>query len=82
MPPDGSDERTLRRVKNLLWDNQHPKKSPLLGILLSRTVCALGHEVAAMHHEPWDEPWLACPVCGARFVPVSSMADDYDVVRI
>lgn len=65
-----------------LYDERHPKRSPMLGRFLSATVCAIGHRVVVMELDAWDEPWLACSVCGARFVPESLMADDYDVVQI
>ncbi|QLD84631.1 hypothetical protein HWV23_02800 [Natronomonas halophila] len=65
-----------------LYNECHPLRSPILGRFLSATVCALGHEVVVMKLDTWDEPWLACSVCGARFAPESIMADDYDVVKI
>lgn len=69
-------------ITDYLHDEEHPRRSPLLGIILSRTVCAAGHNVKEMELDTWDEPWLACSTCGARFLPVSVMADDYDVVEV
>jgi hypothetical protein len=69
-------------LKNLLVDKKHPKGSPLLGRFISSTVCSLGHNIVIMEHESWDEDWLTCSVCGARFIPASMIGEDTEVVRI
>lgn len=69
-------------MSGLLYDSKHPLRSPLLGRITSATLCAMGHTVVEMDHEEWDDTWLACAVCGARFVPLEAMADDYEVVEI
>lgn len=79
---DAESPDRIEWLKALLHDESHPKGSPLLGLILSRTVCAVGHDVVEMEIEAWDQPWLACPCCGARFLPVDAMADDYDVVKV
>lgn len=66
----------------LVRDKNHPRGSPLLGKILSRTVCALGHEIVIMDMDTWDEKWLACSVCGARFMPADMIDDDTDIVKI
>ena len=70
------------RLPNWLADSAHPLGSPLLGRLTSATVCALGHEVVEMDHPEWDESWVACAVCGARFMPASFIDEDTEVVRV
>jgi len=56
-------------MKNLLYWKKHPKKSPLLGWIINHTLCILGHELVIMELENWDEAWVACARCGARFIP-------------
>lgn len=65
-----------------LYDPKHPRKSPVLGRFLSRSLCRLGHSVVEMELDSWDEPWLACSVCGARFFPAEAISDETDVVYI
>lgn len=67
---------------NELRDDKHPKGSPILGRILSATACRLGHNVVVMELDTWDEPWFACSVCGARFLPEDALSDDTEVVAI
>lgn len=62
-----------------VYDPAHPHRSPLLGRFLSATLCTFGHSVVVMDHDPWDQTWLACSVCGARFMPAAILADDAEV---
>jgi hypothetical protein len=63
-------------LREWLYDPAHPLGSPALGRFVSLTLCALGHNVVVMDSETWDEPWLACSVCGARFLPESMLSDE------
>jgi len=60
----------------ILYDPAHPLRSPLLGKIVSRTACALGHKIVIMDHERWDESWMACATCGARFATESMLTAD------
>lgn len=70
------------RLHKYVYDREHPLRSPALGSLISRTLCLLGHRISVMELESWDEPWLACSVCGARFMPADVITDDTEVVKI
>ena len=65
-------------MSDLLYDSAHPLRSPLLGRVVSSTLCVLGHNVVVMNHEEWDEEWLACATCGARFMPTSMLSESDD----
>jgi hypothetical protein len=54
-----------------LYDPKHPLKSPILGRLVSKTVCAMGHDFVMMELDTWEEPWITCSICGARTIPKS-----------
>lgn len=70
-------------LRKLIRDKKHPKGSPLLGKLLSATACAMGHgQLVMMESDQWDDRWITCSVCGARFVPESLLSDDFEVVRV
>lgn len=71
-----SDTESLR---DLLYDPYHPLNSPLLGRLVSRTVCRISHSIEVLQTEEWDEPWYACRVCGARFLPADAIGEDTEV---
>lgn len=67
----------LDRLKRELRDTSHPKGSPLLGRLISVWVCRpFGHAIGIYDYEHWDEPWFACPTCGARWGPAGSIVDE------
>jgi len=62
-------------MSNLLYDRKHPIRSPLLGKFLSATLCLLGHRVVVKSWDRWERDWVACAVCGARFIPADALSD-------
>lgn len=80
---DGYDRGDSQlRLRDYVIDKEHPKGSPLIGRILSATVCQLGHDIGVMEYRHWDEDWLACATCGARFLPASAIDEDTEVIEI